>query len=138
MTITLCGSLTFNQEMLQLQEDLEAMGHMVDIPESANHNQSKEWWADLEQNDRAEYVRFKQERIRGHFDKVVRDEAIVVANYPKKGIDGYIGANTLMEISLAFYKGKKIYFLFPNSQEFMTDEIEVFQPIILNGDLTKL
>jgi len=44
MKITLCGSLTFNEQFVELQKQLENMGHIVDLPESAKHNQSKEWW----------------------------------------------------------------------------------------------
>ena len=68
--------------------------------------------------------------------------SILVLNESKKGVDGYIGGNTLMEMGFAYGFGKKI-FLFnpaPSRSERMhyVDEIIDMKPIILNGDLSGL
>ncbi len=64
-------------------------------------------------------------------------DAILVTNYPKNGIDGYVGGNSLMEMGLAHYLRKKIYLLFPVSSKLnYKEEILGMKPIILDGDIS--
>ena len=65
-------------------------------------------------------------------------DAILIANYDKKGIKNYIGGNTFLEIGFAHVLGKAIYILndIPNCS--YTEEIKIMQPIVLKGDLLKL
>ncbi len=62
----------------------------------------------------------------------------MVCNYPKNDIDGYIGANTLIEMGLAFYLEKPIYLLNPIPEISYKEEILGMKPIVLNGDLEKI
>jgi hypothetical protein len=63
-------------------------------------------------------------------------DAILVANYTKKEIENYIGANTFLEIGYAHHLGKKIYFLNPTpNQPYIREELESIEPVILNRDL---
>jgi hypothetical protein len=62
-------------------------------------------------------------------------------NYPKNGINNYIGGSVLMEIGLAYYLKKKIYLLFglPDQKELSyTEVITAMQPVLLNGNLDAL
>jgi len=70
--------------------------------------------------------------------KVAWSDAVLVINYDKNGIKGYIGGNTLMEIGLAFFLKKKIYLLNKIPELSYKEEILGVKPIIISGDLTKI
>jgi len=62
-----------------------------------------------------------------------------VLNYDRKGINNYIGGNTLIEIGYAHILHKKIFLLNPIPEiEFYKSEIEAVRPVILNGDISKI
>lgn len=64
---------------------------------------------------------------------------MVIANYEKRGVEGYIGGNTLMEMGVALYARKPIYLLNPVSSELSYKaEILGMQPILLDGDLHQI
>jgi hypothetical protein len=152
MKITLCGSMTFYPEMERIASELKRMGHEALVPllRMGKH----EWGMDrtvslrayLDANggpdafpeDHAVWEE-KSAAIDDHFQKVTWSDAILVVNYPKRGIDGYIGGNTLMEIAVARYLRKGIYFLFPVSKKLTyKEELIGVRPIILNNDLSKV
>lgn len=142
MKITICGSINFAKEMIRVAKELEKNEHEVQMPASINKYglvDSKE--ADAFKNDREKYIKeIKPELTRGHFNKVLNGDAILVININKKGIKNYIGGATFAEIMLAFHGNKKIYFLnpIPEEPETFVDELETVNPIILNGDLSKV
>ncbi len=70
-----------------------------------------------------------------HFDKVAWADAILVLNHDKNGVPHYIGANTLLEMGLAFHHGKKILLLNPIPAMSYTEEILGMKPTVINGDL---
>jgi hypothetical protein len=63
---------------------------------------------------------------------------VLVLNYEKKGVPGYIGGNTFLEMGFAYVLDKPIYLLHPIPQMGYTDEIEAMQPVVLDGDLKGL
>lgn len=76
--------------------------------------------------------------MRGHFDKVVWADVILVCNYDKSGIVAYIGPNTLLEMGLAFHLQKPIYLLNPIPEVSYKEEILGMQPTVIDGDLKKI
>ncbi len=138
MTIAICGSLNFYKEMRQLQHTLEASGHTVLVPKSFDLLENKTFKkpATVEERLAAEA---KYDFIREHFRKIEQSDVVLVANYDKKEIAGYIGGNTFLEMGIAFYLGKKIYLLNPiPAMEYCELELYAMRPVILNGDLSKL
>jgi len=146
MKITICGSCKFTDKALVVKAQLEKIGHEVemwpislkdekgqpisvadyyDIRHAASADQKWVW-------DR------KAEAIFEHFEKVAWADAILVTNYDKNNIKGYIGGNTLMEIGLAFFLKKKIYLLNEVPEISYKEEILGVKPIILNGGLSKI
>jgi len=136
MKITICGSMQFYQEMGQIQMLLEEMGHTVLVPKDflvVEQNES------LMANDEERItVKIEHDFIREHFTKIQEGDVILVLNYEKKGILGYIGGNTFLEMGHAFGLGKKIYLLSPIPDMDYKVEMHAMQPIVLNGDLTKI
>lgn len=81
----------------------------------------------------------KTELMNQHFEKVVEGDAILVLNYEKNGLPGYIGGNVLMEMAIAFYHKKPIYVLHPVSAASpIYEEILGMQPVFLDGKLENL
>ena len=75
------------------------------------------------------------------FQKVADSEALLVLNYPKNGVSGYVGGATLMEIGLARHFDKKIFLLhdLPSEDELRYAlEIKLTRPIILQGDIATI
>jgi len=146
MKITLCGSIAFQDKILSLKEKLERLGHGVKIWSSEVKKENGQLISVQEyykirhaaSNDEKWVWDRKAEAILEHFDKVAWSDAILVANYDKNNVKGYIGGNTLMEIGLAFFLKKKIY-LFNEVPELpYKEEILGVRPVILNGDLSKI
>jgi diphthamide synthase subunit DPH2 len=140
--ITICCSASFYRQALEVEEQLRKLGFEVEIPHTAykmkesgdfNVDTYKTWYKNA-----ADYGK-KAELMRAHFDKVVESDAILVLNYEKKGVQGYIGGNGLMEMGIAFHYKKPIYILNPVPETLpIYEEIMGMQPIVLNGDLGKL
>lgn len=150
MKITVCGSMLFHVEMEKVGAQLRGRGHEVEVPElRMDANDSREGGKmsirDLvEQNggidafpQNHEIWQEKARAIDDHFAKIAWSDAVLIANYSKHGIDGYVGGNTLMEIAVARYLKKKIFILYPISSELSCKE-EIFgtQPTIIDGDLS--
>ena len=134
MTITLCGSIKFFENMNEVKNQLEKLGHNVFIPIKAD---GVDYWAE-DGSDRIE-AKKKFNLISEHMNKIEKSDAILVANITKGDIENYIGANTFLEIGFAYHRDKKIYFLndIP-AQKYIGDEILTVEPIIINGDLNKI
>lgn len=138
MTIALCGSLHFYEEMRVLEKQLNSMGHRVFVPKSFDFIERKEFSKPKTIEERL-LAEKKFDFIREHFRQIEQADAILVANYDKKEIAGYVGGNTFLEMGIAFYLGKKIYFLNPvPDMEYSKLEMHAMKPIILDGDLSKI
>lgn len=87
--------------------------------------------------ERAE-IKEKYDLIRGYFEKIKLNDVVLVVNPEKKGIPGYIGGNTFLEMGFAYVLGKKLYCLYPIPQLPYTSEILAMRPVVLNDDLTAL
>ncbi len=138
--MTVCGSMKVEPEMQRVAGLLAAQGHPVLVPKRA---EGVDYW----ERDGAARVAAKrsQDLIRLHFQQIERSDAIVVVNDLCRGIHAYIGANTFLEIGHAFALGKPIYLLWdpwgvpdPSYQSYIADELAAMEPIVLNGDLTKI
>jgi len=146
MKITICGSIAFQDEVLSVKEKLEKLGHEVKIWPLKLENgkgqliSAKEYYKirrTAKEDEKWVWDR-KAESVLEHFDKVAWSDTILVANYDKNDVKGYIGGNTLMEMGLAFFLKKKIYLLNEIPELPYKEEILGVKPIILNGDLNKI
>ena len=77
--------------------------------------------------------------MKGHFKKVLAADAILVVNYEKNGVSGYIGGNGLMEMMLAFLHKKPIFVYNSISDELnIAEEVYGLNPIFINQDLSMI
>ena len=147
MKITICGSIAFIDEMVEAKATLEQLGHEVKIPLTQVKN------GEGEMISASEYYRIRREEaseddqwvwdlkklaMKTHFDKIVLSDAVLILNYDKRGVAGYIGANTLLEMGLALHLDKPIYLLNPIPEIDSKEEILGMMPIVIGGDLKKI
>ena len=135
MKIVICGSMFFAKEMLEAKEKLQKMGHFCFVPSDIQDCvKSPELSMDMEHC-------LKTNIQKECFDNIKESDAILVLNYKRNGIEGYIGGATLMEIGIAQCLDKKIFLLYPppkiEAQRYSI-EIQLAKPIILNGNLNKI
>ena len=137
MKIMICASVTFAKSMLEVKEKLEKRGHTILISDDAPfYIESPETKLSFE-----EELKLAQEQdiLNKALDKVSQSDAIVVLNYEKNNIKGYLGTSVLMELAVAYHLKKKIFLLneIDKTQNYAL-EVELINPIILNGDLNKI
>jgi len=136
MIITICGSMQFFKEMSSAKTLLESFGHTVHVPIEMNNPKLNEHF--MKSDDERISTKIEYNFIREHFQKIQYAEAILVLNHAKKGIKGYVGGNTFLEMGYAFGLGKKIYLLYPVPKMDYYTEMEAMQPTVLNGNLKML
>lgn len=146
MKITICGSMLFFDKMQEIKRKLEDLNHEVQIPVDATcdnlgnkisivqfyelrqkADESQKWIWDTKEN-----------LIWEHFRKIEWCDCVLILNYEKKGIAGYVGGNTFLEMGLAFYLKKNIYLLNSIPDIGYKEEIFALKPVVLNNDLSKL
>lgn len=153
MKITICGSIGFYKEMESARDYLLERGYEVKVPELSLEVPQKfgggkvsYYGKYIEENggidafpDVHEIWDLKESAIRDHYEKIDWSDAILVINHEKRGISGYIGGNTLIEMGVAFYSGKDIFVLnVVSSQLSYKHEIMGMKPTLLNGNLDSL
>lgn len=134
MKIFIAASMYFAKEMIETRKALEKAGFTVDYA-----CDTEMCVKDPTLNENAEHC-FATDIMRDCMDRQEKCDAILVLNHSKHGVDGYIGAHTLIEMGLAYYLKQKIYLLHPFVSKDRRESIEIehMRPIILNGDLSKI
>ncbi len=128
--------MSAHKEMSEVQTVLLSNGHEVEMP--SLDNIENELDANGNTVETAQ-IKIKDDLIRGYFNKIKESDAVLAVNVDKKGIPGYIGANTFLEIGFGHALNKKVYILnqYPDDLPY-SDELNAMQPIILNGELSKI
>lgn len=128
--VVISGSIAFQDKWQNLQDYFGQNNLTTHLPEP----DTVDWLAlnELEFRDK-KYAAMQQ-----HFAKIALARVLLVTNYDKKGIAGYIGANTLMESGVASFLGKPIYLLNDIPVQDSRDEIIGLKPIVLHNNLEKL
>lgn len=121
ISIVLCGSMKVKDKIIEISNELEKIGYNVLLP--------VECMQGLE----------KVIASRAHFDRISNpdNQAILIVNVTKNGIENYIGPNSFAEIAFGFYFNKKV-FLLNDIYEPYKDEIIGWNIKCLNGDLSKI
>jgi hypothetical protein len=140
MKIMICGSMSFAKEMVEVKEKLEELGHRAEIPcDTQKFIDDPDFTTDDHERNYKHCI--DNDIIRKCFNIIAESDAVLVLNYPKNGVKGYVGASGLMEIGLACHLGKKIFLLHPPpkpEEAKYAHEILIMQPVILNGDLGRI
>ncbi len=135
MKIIICGSIGVADEITKAKQELEKMGHEVEIPEGVKNKKLQRIKG--KHKERAE-VKTRHDLIRNYYEKMKLYDAVLVVNPEKNDIPGYVGGNTLIEMGFAHVLKKKLYCLYSVPELPYTSEIVAMQPIVLKGDLSKI
>lgn len=131
MKIVICGSTAFAKEMLEIKEKLEKSGFLVMLPLNI------ERFLRGEKIEKSQ-IKIESDVIRKYYEEINNSDAILILNKTKNNIENYVGGNALIEMAFAHVLNKKIFLLNPIPKMSYSEEIITMQPIILNGDLTKI
>jgi nucleoside 2-deoxyribosyltransferase len=129
--ICLCGSMSVLPRMKEVRDILESRDIAVEMP-SLNEPTD---YSSMPESERAPY---KNEMIRRHLARIQNSDAILVVNEDAKGIKGYIGANSFLEMGFAFVLEKPILLLNEIPNQPNRDEILGLNPRVLKGDLDSI
>lgn len=132
MTILICGSMTFAKEMLVLRDQLQGVGFNVIVPLDA------EIYAEHPAKLGEKWIKQQHDLIRRYHKEIVRSDAILVLNLTKNNIANYVGGNAFLEMGFAHVLRKPIYLFHPIPDMTYRDELAAMQPIVINGDLSRI
>jgi nucleoside 2-deoxyribosyltransferase len=137
MKIMIVGSMCFAKEMVETKKLLETLAHQVALPCDTDDHLKDPTLRDDPERDRKHSI--EKDVYQKCFEILASNDAILALNKEQRGIEGYIGAATLMEIGLAYYLKKRIFLLNPvSSKERYAEDITILGVTILRGDLTKI
>jgi len=130
MKIAICGSMQFAKEMIETADKLREIGHIVSVPEGVGDFAS----GNVSVDDK--WLKASKDVIKEWKKVIDNSDAVLILNYEKKGIKGYVGGNGLIETAFAYVANKKVFLLNEVPELNYKDEILAMKPIIINGDLS--
>lgn len=139
MRIGLMHSLDFGREAIEIKNRLEQIGHIVSQCYSVTKMEEGKFSVEdvkrLKNSGEFSNYTISKDLIRWNWDRMKNDDAILVINITKNGVENYIGGNTFLEVGFAHVLKKKIFLWneIPNMP--YTDELKAMQPIIINQNL---
>ncbi|MCX6787018.1 MAG: hypothetical protein NTY93_00630 [Candidatus Kaiserbacteria bacterium] len=135
MKIFLICSKKFYSRIPDIQTELESRGYVITLPNSYDDSTAEEKYKSL---GATEHSKWKAEMLQHSTDVVENNDAVLVLNFEKNGIENYIGGATFLEMYDAFRLNKTIFLFNPIPDGILRDEIEGFSPVIINGDLSRI
>ncbi len=133
MKVLIVCSKAFYKKVDLIKEELEKMGHIVELPNSCDKPDAEEqsWRLGKE-----EHSKFVAKMFKISQEKIIDNDAVLALNFDKNGKQNYIGGATFIELYEAFIKQKKIFLYNDIPQGMLYDEISAFCPIVINGDIS--
>jgi hypothetical protein len=136
MRIGVVGSMHYTEALIGARDALLKLGHEAYLTTLADPFVGKT-------DDEKERIKIHQKNhndaIREFWNLMQGGDAILVMNFDRHGIKNYIGGNMLMEIGFAHVLNQKIFLYNPIPEiPYYRSEIEAVQPIVINGDLSKV
>ncbi len=135
MRIFLICSKRFYDRIPSIVAGLEVLGHTLTMPNSYDDPDTESRYRELGAEEHGKW----KATMFAHSEKVIREnDAVLVLNFDKDDSKNYIGGATFLEMYDAFKLGKKIFMYNAIPEGMLKDEIIGFQPVILDGNLSKL
>src|SRR5262245_6794634 len=132
MKIVVCGSMAFVDEMDALARTLRAEGGEVTTP---TRDEAGVAWSDL---TLAEATETKRAYVLGYLNTIRGASVVLIANFEKHGVPGYIGPNTLIEAAFGQALSKPVIFLHHPGEQACRLEALSLMTSCLDGDIRKL
>lgn len=121
--------MTFIGEMEAFADALRSVGFRVETP--VREEVAVDW------NSLSEVQSFELKRayIDAHLAKIRESDLVLLANYRKNGVDGYIGANSLMEAAFAYALGVPVAYLRPVGDQPCRLEVLSISQLVTGEDI---
>ena len=135
MKILLICSKAFYDKLDYFKTSLEGMGHEIYLPNCHDCPETEAKYRGTK-----EHSVWKASMIKKSEQVISNMDAVLVLNLDKEKngqiLKNYIGGATFLEMYDAFRMNKKIFLYNDIPEGMLYDEIEGFNPIIINKDLT--
>lgn len=143
MKIIICSSIDFTDRIKEVMDELVALGHEVHIPFTSSRIIGgeftlEEFRAEKEAYGDGSFRKVQDDVIKKYFKLIGEHDVVLIINEEKKGMKGYIGGNTFLEMGFAHVLGKKIYLYNDIPKMPYYDELIAMSSEVINGDLSKL
>ena len=136
MRIGIIGSMQFVEKMLETRDKLKELGHDAFITDLHKAMIGKN---EDEIEEIKIYQKNKMDAIREFWRIMQGADAVLVLNLDKNGIKNYVGGNTFLEMGFAHILNQKIFMLNQIPEmPYCKSEIMAMNPLVLNGDLSKI
>ena len=136
MKVLIICSKQFYPKIEKIKEDLNNRDIEVFLPNCYDDPTTEERMWNL---GKKEHQEFKAKMYKQSEDTIRNMDAVLVLNYDKnkdgKIYKNYIGGATFLEMYDAFRLDKKIFLMNDIPEGMLFDEIEGFNPIIIDGNL---
>ncbi len=119
--------MRFIDAMEDLARRLQNLGYGVETP------QREEEPIDWENPDIQVVGKLKKRFIDDHLEKIRKSDAVLLANFEKHNISGYVGPNTLMEAAFAYALNKPVALLFEPGSQPCALELTGISSLVLAG-----
>lgn len=135
MKIFIASSKYHYHRIPEIKKRLEELNHTITLPNSYENPFKEE---EIKKLSEEEHIKWKSEMMKKDKKNIGPNDAILVLNFEKNGIQNYIGGATFLEIYKSWELGKKIFFFNSIPEGILKDELIGFNPTILDGDLEKI
>ena len=136
MKILIICSKKFYSKIENIKKVLEKNGNEIFLPNCYDDPSTEQRMWDL---GKKEHQEFKAKMYKQSEKTISEMDGVLVLNFDKEKDDiiykNYIGGATFLEMYDAFRLGKKIFLYNDIPEGMLYDEIEGFNPIIINGNL---
>ena len=131
MKIMILCSKYFYHRIPEIKTILEDKGHKLKMPNSFDKP-----FKEIEMKKNLdEHIKWKGDMMKKDESNIKPQDAVLVLNFEKNGIQNYIGGATFLEVYMAWRLNKKIFFYNPLPSCSFTDELIGINPTIINGNL---
>lgn len=135
MKIFVCSSRHLYHKAALIIAALEEAGHIITPPNNYDDPGRENR---MKTGETQEYVNWKAGMLKTQAEKVAANDAVLVLNFEKDGKPNYIGGATFLELFKAWELGKKIFLYNPIPEGMLYDELAGMNPVVINGDITRI
>jgi nucleoside 2-deoxyribosyltransferase len=144
MRLTICSSASFVHESQEIKKKLvkkgvEALLYPETVKVKGKTMTVDEFYTKRKKNLTEEFLEAKKQLIDEHIEKIKNSDAVLILNFDKSKIRGYVGGNTFMEMGVAYALGKKIFiWKKPSNTLPYYEEIMAMRPTMIEENLGKI
>lgn|SRR5574344_1144982 len=132
MKILIICSKRFYSNIIDVKDKLEKKNIEVYLPNCFDKPKTEDNYRKL---GYLEHSNFKARMFKKSEETIKNMDAVLVLNFDKDNNKNYIGGATFLEMYDAFRYDKKIYMYNAIPDNLLKDEIEGFNPIIIDGNI---